>query len=76
MARKTFAFIVLLYNDVPMEIVSELTQHVRSNVVKADLPTVAERRRGSFQYKDTPGVLWKSSSEEGPSRDGEDFKDP
>ena len=27
MARKTFASIVLIYNDVPMEIVSELTQH-------------------------------------------------
>jgi len=26
MARKTFASTVLLYNDVPMEIVSELTQ--------------------------------------------------
>jgi hypothetical protein len=63
MARKTFAFIVLLYNEVPMEIVSELTQHVRSNVVKADLPTAAERRRGSFQYKDTLGILQKSRAE-------------
>jgi hypothetical protein len=65
MARKTFASAVLLYNDVALEIVSELTQHVRSNVVKADLPTVAERRRGSFQYKDTPGILRKSRAEKG-----------
>jgi len=65
MARKTFASAVLLYNDVALEIVSELTQHVRSNVVKADLPTAAERRRGSFQYKDTPGILRKSRAEKG-----------
>ncbi|MGB5482608.1 MAG: hypothetical protein WBM91_16115 [Eudoraea sp.] len=65
MARKTFGSAVLLYNDVALEIVSELTQHVRSNVVKADLPTAAERRRGSFQYKDTPGILRKSRAEKG-----------
>ena len=51
MARKTFAFIVLLYNDVPMEIVSELTQHVRSNVVKADLPPQRSEGGGHSSIK-------------------------
>jgi integrase/recombinase XerD len=34
MARKTFASTVLLYNDVPMEIVSELLRHSSMKITK------------------------------------------
>ena len=55
MARKTFASTVLLYNDVPMEIVSELlghssmkiTQEYYGKVVQKKISLEMERLKGS-----------------------------
>ena len=43
-ARKTFASTVLLYNDVPMEIVSELLGHSNMKVTQASYGKVIQRR--------------------------------
>ena len=43
-ARKTFATTVLLYNNVPMEIVSELLGHTNMNVTQAHYGKVVQRK--------------------------------
>ena len=43
MARKTFASTVLLYNDVPMEIVSELLGHSSIKVTEASYGKIVQR---------------------------------
>jgi len=56
MARKTFASTVLLYNDVPMEIVSELlghssmkiTQGYYGKIVQKRVSEEMERLKGSY----------------------------
>jgi hypothetical protein len=42
MVGKTFPSTVLLYNDVPMEVVSELTQCTLSNVVKEGMSSATQ----------------------------------
>ncbi|GHC46684.1 transposase [Ulvibacter litoralis] len=44
MARKTFASTVLLYNDVPMEIVSELLGHSSMKITQASYGKVVQKR--------------------------------
>ena len=46
MARKTFASSVLLYNDVPMEIVSELLGHSSIKITQAYYGKVVQKRVG------------------------------
>lgn len=46
-ARKTFASTVLLYNDVPMEIVSELLGHSDIKITQKHYAKVANRKVGS-----------------------------
>lgn len=43
-ARKTFASTVLLYNDVPMEIVSELLGHSNMNITQAYYGKIVQRK--------------------------------
>ena len=43
-ARKTFATTVLLYNDVPMEIVSELLGHSKMSVTQAHYAKVVQSK--------------------------------
>ena len=43
-ARKTFATTVLLYNNVPMEIVSELLGHTNMNVTQAHYGKVVQKK--------------------------------
>jgi integrase/recombinase XerD len=44
MARKTFASTVLLYNDVPMEIVSELLGHSSMKITQEYYGKIAQKR--------------------------------
>jgi integrase/recombinase XerD len=44
MARKTFASAVLLYNDVPMEIVSELLGHSSMKITQEYYGKVVQKR--------------------------------
>ena len=44
MARKTFASTVLLYNDVPMEIVSELLGHSSMKITQEYYGKVVQKR--------------------------------
>ena len=44
MARKTFASTVLLYNDVPMEIVSELLGHTSIKTTEASYGKIVQRK--------------------------------
>jgi integrase/recombinase XerD len=44
MARKTFASTVLLYNDVPMEIVSELLGHSSMKITQEYYGKVIQKR--------------------------------
>jgi len=44
MARKTFASTVLLYNDVPMEIVSELLGHSSIKITQEYYGKIVQRR--------------------------------
>lgn len=44
MARRTFASTVLLYNDVPMEIVSELLGHSNMNITQESYGKVVQKR--------------------------------
>ena len=44
MARKTFAFTVLLYNDVPMEIVSELLGHSSIKITQEYYGKIVQKR--------------------------------
>jgi len=44
MARKTFASTVLLYNDVPMEIVSELLGHSSIKITQEYYGKVVQKR--------------------------------
>lgn len=46
MARKTFASTVLLYNDVPMEIVSELLGHSSLKITQEYYGKIVQRRVG------------------------------
>lgn len=46
MARKTFASTVLLYNDVPMEIVSELLGHSSIKITQEYYGKIVQRRVG------------------------------
>jgi integrase/recombinase XerD len=46
MARKTFASTVLLYNDVPMEIVSELLGHSSMKITQEYYGKVVQKRVG------------------------------
>lgn len=50
-ARKTFASTVLLYNDVPMEIVSELLGHSDIKVTQKHYAKVANKKVGSQMEK-------------------------
>ena len=43
-ARKTFATTVLLYNDVPMEIVSKLLGHSRMGITQAYYGKIIEEK--------------------------------
>jgi site-specific recombinase XerD len=43
-ARKTFATTVLLYNNVPMEIVSELLGHSNMNVTQSHYGKIVQKR--------------------------------
>ena len=43
-ARKTFATTVLLYNNVPMEIVSELLGHSNMNITQAHYGKVVQKK--------------------------------
>jgi integrase/recombinase XerD len=43
-ARKTFATTVLLYNNVPMEIVSELLGHTNMSVTQAHYRKVVQKK--------------------------------
>ncbi|NQW37201.1 MAG: tyrosine-type recombinase/integrase, partial [Flavobacteriales bacterium] len=43
-ARKTFASTVLLYNDVPMEIVSELLGHSNMSITQAHYGKVVQNK--------------------------------
>lgn len=43
-ARKTFATTVLLYNDVPMEIVSELLGHSNMNITQAHYGKIVQKK--------------------------------
>jgi len=43
-ARKTFATTVLLYNNVPMEIVSELLGHSNMNITQAHYGKIVQRK--------------------------------
>ena len=43
-ARKTFATTVLLYNDVPMEIVSKLLGHSRMGITQAYYGEILEQK--------------------------------
>ena len=43
-ARKTFATIVLLYNNVPMEIVSELLGHSNMSITQAHYGKIVQRK--------------------------------
>ena len=43
-ARKTFATTVLLYNDVPMEIVSELLGHSNMNITQAHYGKIIQKK--------------------------------
>ena len=43
-ARKTFATTVLLYNNVPMEIVSELLGHSNMNITQAHYCKVVQKK--------------------------------
>ena len=43
-ARKTFATTVLLYNDVPMEIVSELLGHSKITVTQEHYAKVVQKK--------------------------------
>ena len=43
-ARKTFATTVLLFNDVPMEIVSELLGHSNMNITQAHYGKIVQRK--------------------------------
>ena len=42
MVRKSFASTVLLYNDVPLEIVSDLAQPARHSKMKEGLPAFTQ----------------------------------
>jgi integrase len=44
MARKTFASTVLLYNDVPMEIVSELLGHSSMEITQEYYGKIVQKR--------------------------------
>ncbi len=44
MARKTFASTVLLYNDVPMEIVSKLLGHSSMKITQDSYGKIVEKR--------------------------------
>lgn len=44
MARRTFASTVLLYNDVPMEIVSELLGHSSMKITQDSYGKVVQKR--------------------------------
>jgi len=44
MARRTFASTVLLYNDVPMEIVSELLGHSSMKITQDSYGKIVERK--------------------------------
>ena len=44
LARKTFASSVLLYNDVPMEIVSELLGHSSIKTTEASYGKIVQRK--------------------------------
>ena len=46
MARKTFATTVLLYNDIPMEIVSELLGHSKITITQAHYAKVVQKKLG------------------------------
>jgi integrase len=46
MARKTFASTVLLYNDVPMEIVSELLGHSSIKITQEYYGKIVQKRVG------------------------------
>jgi integrase len=46
MARKTFASTVLLYNDVPMEIVSELLGHSSMKITQEYYGKIVQKRVG------------------------------
>ncbi len=43
-ARKTFATTVLLYNDVPMEIVSELLGHSKISITQEHYARVVQKK--------------------------------
>ena len=44
MARKTFATTVLLYNDVPMEIVSELLGHSKMSITQEHYGKIVQKK--------------------------------
>jgi len=44
MARKTFASTVLLYNDVPMEIVSKLLGHSNMKITQDSYGQIVEKK--------------------------------
>ena len=46
MARKTFASTILLYNDVPMEIVSELLGHSEMQTTQNHYAKVVKKKVG------------------------------
>lgn len=46
MARKTFASTVLLYNDVPMEIVSELLGHSSMKITQEYYGKIVQKKVG------------------------------
>jgi integrase/recombinase XerD len=51
MARKTFATTVLLYNDVPMEIVSELLGHSKMSITQEYYGKVVQKKVGEHMHK-------------------------
>jgi len=50
-ARKTFASTVLLYNDVPMEIVSELLGHAKMSTTQESYGKVVQKKIGEAMAK-------------------------
>jgi len=51
MARKTFASTVLLYNDVPMEIVSELLGHSSMKITQDYYGKVVQKKVSQEMYR-------------------------
>jgi integrase len=56
MARKTFATTVLLYKNVPMEIVLELLGHSNMNITQAHYGKVVQKKV-SHELKRLSGIL-------------------